>query len=97
MSTDSVSVFLKVDHSDSVHAPVLYWVLILFDKVYIHLINASVIIKTFPVSTSKLVDLSALFILVLDFYVKICDHNVVVGYPWYRYRVCYYCWICSED
>ena len=23
---------MKVDHNDSVHAPVLYWVLILFDK-----------------------------------------------------------------
>ena len=33
LSIDSVSVFLKVDHSDSVHAPVLYRVLILFDKV----------------------------------------------------------------
>ena len=91
MSIDSVSVFLKVDHSDSVHAPVLYWVFILFDKV----LKSS--LRLFSVSASKLVDLSALFILVLDFDVDIGDNNVVVGYPWYRYRVCYYCWICSED
>ena len=59
--------------------------------------GVKVIIKAFPVSASKLVDMSALFILVLDFYIKICDNDVVVGYPWYRYRVCYYCRICSED
>ena len=75
MSIDFVSVFLKVDHSDSVHTPVLYWVLVLFDKV----LKSS--LRLFPVSASKLVDLSALFILVLHFYVEICDNNVVVGYP----------------
>ena len=33
LSIDSVSVFLKVDDSDSVHALVLYWVLILLFNV----------------------------------------------------------------
>ena len=91
LSIDSVSVFLKVDHSDSVHAPVLYWVLILFDKVLI-----KVTIKAFPVSASKLVDLCVVYF-GIGFYVEICDSDVMVGYPWYRYRVCYYCRICSED
>ena len=73
LSIDYVSVFLKVDH---VHLCCIgflfFWQ------------GVKVIIKAFPVSASKLVDLSALFILVLDFYVEICDNDVVVGYPWYR-------------
>ena len=40
-----------------------------------------------PGSTSKLLELSAVFISVRDSYINICDNDIVVGYTWHMCRV----------